>query len=257
MTAPVVALRRASIGYDGRPAVRDIDFTLAAGEPVVVLGPNGAGKSTIVRGILGLAPLLRGELELFGVPAAQFHERRRIGYVPQRHTAGGGVPSTVREVVASGPLPLRGLFARQRAADREAIDHAIAVVGLAERADASIATLSGGQQRRVLIARALAAEPDVLVLDEPTAGVDAANQEILAATLRTLVERGSTLMLVAHELGTLEPIIDRVVVMDDGRVKYDGPPVGSRAHDSEARVHHHYADDGRDMHRHFGLTGRP
>ena len=240
--SPVIELRGVAVGYDDRPAIRDVDLTLSAGEVAVLLGPNGAGKSTLVRGVLGLAPLMAGSLELFGTPADRFRARHRLGYVPQRHTIVGGVPSTVVEVVTSGRLALRRPFAPLRARDREADASAIATVGLTERASASVATLSGGQQRRVLIARALAAEPDVLVLDEPTAGVDTANQEILAATLRGLVEAGRTLLLVAHELGPLEPLIERVVVMRDGLITYDGPPIaggeGAYHRDQVAHVHH-------------------
>lgn len=217
--APAVRMCGGAVGYGDRPAIRDIDFTLDCGEVVVLVGPNGAGKSTLVRGILGLAPLLGGTLALFGLPAGQFRARHRFGYVPQRDTIVGGVPSTVREVVLSGRLSRKRPFAPMRAHDRDIVGAAIDTVGLTERADVSVARLSGGQQRRVLIARALAAEPDVLVMDEPTAGVDTANQEILAATLRQLVSGGSTLLLVAHELGPLEPLICRVVVMRDGRIR--------------------------------------
>jgi zinc transport system ATP-binding protein len=256
----VVQMRGISVGYGDRPAIRDVDFTLHAGEVVALLGPNGAGKSTLVRGLLGLAPLMGGTLDLFGVPAAQFRQRYRLGYVPQRHTIVGGVPSTVWEVVASGRLPRKRPFVPLGAQDRDVVAAAINTVGLTERADVNVAKLSGGQQRRVLIARALAAEPDVLVMDEPTAGVDAANQEILAATLRELVTRGSTLLLVAHELGPLEPLIGRVVVMRDGRVRYDGPPLVG----GEGAYHDQNLGDGDHHHDHaasrpgdagLGLTG--
>jgi zinc transport system ATP-binding protein len=239
--APVVQMRGGAVGYDERPAIRDIDFTLQSGEVVVLLGPNGAGKSTLVRGILGLAPMLAGTLELFGVPAEQFRARHRLGYVPQRHTIVGGVPSTVREVVTSGRLSRKRPFAPMRARDRDVVFAAIRTVGLADRADINVARLSGGQQRRVLIARALAAEPDVLVMDEPTAGVDTENQEILAATLHELVAGGSTLLLVAHELGPLEPLVERVVVMRDGRIGHDGPPLRGGEGSSHS-VDHHHAD---------------
>jgi len=255
-------MRGGAVGYGDRPAIRDVDFSLEAGEVVALLGPNGAGKSTLVRGILGLAPLMAGRLELFGVPAAHFRERYRLGYVPQRHTIVGGVPSTVREVVSSGRLPRKRPFAPMRAYDRAVVAAAIDTVGLGERAGVSVGSLSGGQQRRVLIARALAAEPDVLVMDEPTAGVDAANQEILAATLRQLVERGSTLLLVAHELGPLAPLIGRVVVMRDGHVRYDGAPLpaGEGAYRDQHLGHgdHHHDDDHeehRTTRRGLGLTG--
>lgn len=241
-----------AVGYGARPAIREIDFALDVGEVVALLGPNGAGKSTLVRGILGLAPLMAGTLELFGVPAGQFRERYRLGYVPQRHTIVGGVPSTVREVVSSGRLPRKRPFAPMRTHDREIVAAAIETVGLSERAGLSVAKLSGGQQRRVLIARALAAEPDVLVMDEPTAGVDAASQEILAATLSDLVQGGSTLLLVAHELGPLEPLVQRVVIMGGGRILCNGPPVGGGEGIDHADHHH---DNGDSSHSDLGLTG--
>jgi zinc transport system ATP-binding protein len=241
---PVVQMRGGAVGYDHRPAILDIDFTLRSGEVTVLLGPNGAGKSTLVRGILGLAPLMAGTLELFGTPATRFRARHRIGYVPQRHTIVGGVPATVSEVVASGRLPRRRPFVPARTTDRTAVRAAMATVGLAGHAGSSVAALSGGQQRRVLIARALAADPEVLVMDEPTAGVDTTTQHLLAGTLADLTRAGRTLLLVAHELGPLEPLIGRVVVMRDGRITYDGPPVAGgegtyHQHDPTAHDHHH------------------
>ena len=235
--AAVFDLRGGAVGYLNRPVLRDVDFVLPAGEVVVLLGPNGSGKSTLVRALLGLLPLLAGRLELFGVPAEQFSARWRVGYVPQRPSVAGGVSATVREVVGSGRLALRRPFAPMRPTDRAAVDAAIETVGLAERARTNVALLSGGQQRRVLIARALAGGPDVLVMDEPTAGVDLANQQILAETLRSLVTTGKTLLLVAHELGVLESLIDRVVVLRDGRKAYDGPPLPGLS-DHAADAHH-------------------
>jgi zinc transport system ATP-binding protein len=221
--SPVVALRGASVAYDGRTAVADVDVVVRPGEVVAVLGANGSGKSTVVRALVGLLPLATGSLELFGTPIARFREWSRLGYVPQRAGATTGVPATVREVVATGRLARTGLR-RSRPADREAVDAAIAAVGLADRARDSVGTLSGGQQQRVLIARALTCEPELLVLDEPTAGVDLASQAALAETLAALVARGTTVVLVAHELGPMHPLITRALTMADGRVLHDGPP---------------------------------
>ena len=223
MTAPVVALRGGSVAYDGRTAVAGVDLVVAAGEVVALLGANGSGKSTVVRAVVGLLPLVSGTLELFGTPRDRFREWTRLGYVPQRGGATTGVPATVREVVATGRLARSGLR-RRSADDRRAVEAALATVGLADRARDSVGTLSGGQQQRVLIARALTCEPELLVLDEPTAGVDLASQAALAQTLRTLVERGTTVVLVAHELGPMHPLITRAVTMSEGRVLHDGPP---------------------------------
>jgi zinc transport system ATP-binding protein len=239
-TVDVLALRGASVGYDRRPVLRDVDFTLSRGEVVAVMGPNGSGKSTLVRAIFGLAQLLDGRLHLFGTPAERFRQWYRLGYVPQRHTVAGGVPATVREVVASGRLNRIRPWRRSSAADRGAVDRAIGTVGLAGRDRHPVATLSGGQQRRVLIARALAAEPEVLVLDEPTAGVDAASQHVLTGTLAELSAAGTTVMIVTHELGPMAPLITRTVVVRGGRIGYDGPPVAGPDDSHTAGADHHH-----------------
>ncbi|CAA9328618.1 MAG: Zinc ABC transporter, ATP-binding protein ZnuC [uncultured Frankineae bacterium] len=223
MTQPVLELLDGSVAYDGRTAVAEVDLVVEAGEVVAVLGANGSGKSTVVRACVGLLPLTTGTLALFGTPRDRFREWTRLGYVPQRGGATTGVPATVREVVATGRLARSGLR-RRSAEDRRAVETALETVGLAERARDSVGTLSGGQQQRVLIARALTCEPELLVLDEPTAGVDLASQTALADTLRTLVGRGTTVVLVAHELGPMHPLITRAVTMSEGRVLHDGPP---------------------------------
>jgi zinc transport system ATP-binding protein len=223
VTPPVIALRGVSVGYEDTPTISGIDLEIHAGDVVALVGPNGSGKTTLVRGLLGLADVLAGRVELFGVPSSSFHRRDRIGYVPQRHTVGGAIPSTVEEVVGSGRLNQRRWFARPTAADRSAIGDAIDAVGLGDRRRSMVATLSGGQQRRVLIARALAGSPSVLIMDEPTAGVDAQSQQALVRTLLTLVGRGLTLLIVTHEIEPLRPVLTRVVSMRSGRIVHDEP----------------------------------
>ena len=250
----LVRLARGDVAIDGRPVLRGVDLTVDAGEFVALMGANGSGKSTLVRTLVGLRQLTAGELRLYETPMARFRDWHRIGYVPQRTSAVSGVPASVREVVASGRLTHRRLLRRLGAADRAAIDDALQVVGLAERADDGIAHLSGGQQQRALIARALAGKPDLFLLDEPTAGVDLPNQVALADTLRRLKARGATIILVAHELGPLAPLVDRAVVMRDGRVAYDGGPLADHevhaADFGEAHTHHHavpHQDRGLDV----------
>ena len=189
-----------------------------------MLGANGSGKTTLVRGLLGLATVMRGDVELLGRPLRTRRDRAAIGYVPQRHTVGGAIASTVREVVSSGRLPRLGLLGRLGAADRAVVAEAIDAVRLTGFADTNVAELSGGQQRRVLIARALAAEPGVLVMDEPTAGVDQVSQQALADTIRQLATRGVPMIIVTHEVGPLADVLTRAVVVADGRITYDGPP---------------------------------
>jgi zinc transport system ATP-binding protein len=235
--ADPVDLREGAVAIDGRPVLRGLDLTVRSGDFLALMGPNGSGKSTLVRALTGLLPLTAGSLELFGTDIEHFEEWSRIGYVPQRPGAGSGVPASVWEIVASGRLGRRKLFRPLSRADRAAIDDALEVVGLAHRAKDGIHRLSGGQQQRVLIARALAGEPEMLLLDEPTAGVDIANQRALAATLQELGSRGSTIVLVAHELGPLAALVTRAVVMRDGRIVQDGPPLADHGVPHE---HHHH-----------------
>jgi zinc transport system ATP-binding protein len=158
----------------------------------------------------------------------------------------------VWEVVASGRLTHRRLLRPLSKADRAAIDEALEVVGLADRARDGVSQLSGGQQQRTLIARALAGQPELFFLDEPTAGVDLPNQVSLAASLARLKDRGATIVLVAHELGPLGSLVDRSVVMRDGRLAYDGPPLADHAVHSpgfgETHAHHHHPDQARRDH---------
>lgn len=238
----VFDLQAGCVELGGREVLHDVGVRVDQGEFVAVLGANGSGKTTLVRALVGLVPLRAGSLTVFDVPLARFRQWPRLGYVPQRLAAGGGVPCTVRELVASGRT---GRARRLRPLGRDdaaAVDHALEDVGMLPRAGAAVATLSGGQQQRVLIARALAGEPEVLVLDEPTAGVDADSQDTLAGALGHLSRAGGSVVLVAHELGPLASLIRRAVVMQDGRLVSDGPPPdpeGHHAHPDHVHLHAH------------------
>lgn len=245
----VVEIRDGSVAIDGRPILRQINVSVPAGQFVALLGANGSGKSTLVRALTGLRPLSSGSVSLFGTPLSKFDDWKRIGFVPQRTNAAGGVPASVWEVVSSGRLSRRKPFRPSGSGDRRAISDAIAAVGLSGRERDGIATLSGGQQQRVLIARALAGEPDLFFLDEPTAGVDLQVQQSLADLLERLKSDGSTIILVAHELGALAPLVDRAIIMRDGRVVHDG------ALPSDAELHHpaygeHFASGLHEGHTH-------
>jgi zinc transport system ATP-binding protein len=260
---PVIELIDGAVAIAGRPILRGIDLTVGTGDFVALMGANGSGKSTLVRTLTGLLPLAAGSLRLFGTPLPEFDDWQRVGFVPQRSGATSGVPASVWEVVASGRLTRRRLFRPLSRHDRAAIDEALELVGLADRARGSVSALSGGQQQRVLIARALAGEPELFFLDEPTAGVDLPNQQSLADALATLSARGSTVVLVAHELGPMAPLVDRAVVMRDGRIAYDGPPLtDDQVHLPAAELarldlvghdHHHPQPDRHDHAPHVGL----
>ncbi|UOY03310.1 metal ABC transporter ATP-binding protein [Blastococcus sp. PRF04-17] len=232
-----VRIRDASIGYGDVPILGGLDLTVGRGEALAVLGSNGSGKTTLARGLLGLATVLGGEVAVLGAPVGRRRERGRVGYVPQRHTVSGAVPATVREVVSVGRLARKGLLRRLGPVDRAAVGEAVAAVGLADRMEEPVASLSGGQQRRVLVARALAAQPELLIMDEPTAGVDAASQQALAGVLAQVSAAGTTLLVVTHEAGPLSGVLTRAVVVDHGRIRYDGPLPEAAAHGGHGDEH--------------------
>ncbi|MCD4527203.1 metal ABC transporter ATP-binding protein [Nocardioides sp. cx-173] len=263
MTAPVppIELTDGAVAIGGRPILRGIDLRVEAGQFLALLGANGSGKSTLVRALTGLSPLAHGRLRLFGTDLHDFHEWRRVGFVPQRAGATSGVPASVWEVVASGRLNHRRLLRPLSRADRAAIDDALEVVGLSDRRRDGVGQLSGGQQQRTLIARALASEPELIFLDEPTAGVDVPNQLALAEALGELKARGATIVLVTHELGPLAPLVDRAVVMRDGRIAYDGAPLTDHeVHDpwlAEPHTDHHHHHAHAERHDHTPHVASP
>jgi zinc transport system ATP-binding protein len=220
----VIEVERGAVALSGRPILRDLDLSIEAGEVVALLGANGSGKSTLVKAVVGLLPMSSGHARLFGTPLEDFSSWSRLGYVPQRSPIAQGVPATVREVVSAGRLARRGPFRLPSADDRRAVRGALRTVGLEDRAGQQVATLSGGQQQRVLMARTLAGEPELLVLDEPNAGVDLFSQQAIADALADRAAAGATIVVVLHELGPFEPLIQRTVLLREGRITYDGPP---------------------------------
>jgi zinc transport system ATP-binding protein len=220
----VVELADVDFSYgEGQPALVDVTLRIEGGEFVAIAGPNGGGKTTLLRVALGLERPTRGEVKLFGEPARSFRDRARIGYLAQRSRIGVHAPATVREVVEAGRAPLRPL-GRLRREDHEAVDEALERVGMAHLARRQLTRLSGGQQQRAFIAKALAARPSLLVLDEPTTGVDVEAQEALGALLDRLhSELGVTVLYVSHEFGAVEQFVHRLVLVRQSIV-FDGSP---------------------------------
>jgi ABC-type Mn2+/Zn2+ transport system ATPase subunit len=210
----LLRLRDVCLGYGHRPVLEHVSLEIERGDFVALLGPNGAGKTTLLRGIVGLIPVTTGTLEYdFDRATSPF------GYVPQRESLDPTFPLTVFEVVLMGTYARLSPWRRAGRTERRRASQALALVGLGEIAEQRFAALSGGQTQRALIARALAAEPAFLLLDEPTAGVDAeATGAIMAVLSRLNRDEGLTVLLVTHQLRMLQGLVSTVFWVQDGRV---------------------------------------
>lgn len=240
MSEPVINASHVTVDLGGTPVLRGVDLRVLPGEFVTILGANGSGKSTLVRALVGLVPH-RGNIELFGTPLEHFSHHEQIGYMAQRPEIFSGVPATVNEVVLSGVLSKRPRFGWPSRKDRAKAAELIERVGLTRLANEPIAHLSGGQQQRAHIARALVAGPELVVMDEPMAGIDAHSAEVFAGLIGELDERGTAIVMVAHELGPLAPHVDRAVHLEAGLVEYEGPAEGPGTHD-HAHDHAHSSE---------------
>ena len=229
------------VSLGGVPILTGVSFSVQRGEVVALLGANGSGKSTLVRATLGVVPTTSGEVRLFGRPLGRSTPWARIGYVPQRKPAHTGVPTTAFEVVRAGLLSPGHLRPASRAQAMAALDR----MGMADRARQPVQEMSGGQHQRVLIARALVREPDLLMLDEPTTGIDLGTIEAFVDTIDDMRRTGTAAVVVLHETEAFSTLLDRAVVLRHGRVVYDGaPPPGRGEHGEPAHEHPHpHADD--------------
>lgn len=208
-------------GYDGRPALEDIDLCLSPASMVGLVGPNGSGKSTLIKVVLGLVRPWRGEVTVFGQPVDRV--RKRVAYTPQAELVDWQFPVSVADVVLMGRYSRLGPLRRPRREDRLAVQQSLARVGIEGLADRQIGELSGGQQQRMLVARALAQEPDVLLLDEPMVGLDATSQHELLALFEELREQGKTLLIATHDLTCVAECFDAALLLNRRVVAY-GPP---------------------------------
>jgi zinc transport system ATP-binding protein len=220
----VVTLDHAGMSYGGVHALEDVTFSIEAGDFVGIIGPNGSGKTTLLKLILGLLAPTAGSVRLFDVAPSAFRDWQKVGYVPQRTVFDTGLPVRVDEVVATGLVSARERFQRTRAETRRRITDALALVGMADKAAARIGALSAGQQQRVLIARALVSDPALLILDEPTGGVDPEAQATFHTLLQRLnTERGVTLILVSHDIGVVARDVTKLACLNR-RVIFCGRP---------------------------------
>lgn len=198
--------------YRSKPVLWDIDFQLPSGRLIGIVGPNGSGKTTLLRCIMGLMEPDGGYVQIFGDSLKK--QRARVSYVPQRETVDWDFPISVREVVTMGRYRPERLFRRLRAEDKEQVSLALERVGMLPYADRQISQLSGGQQQRVFVARALAQDADLYLMDEPFVGVDAATEEALLRLLRELRSAGKTVIIVHHDLQSASEYFDWAVLLN-------------------------------------------
>jgi manganese/iron transport system ATP-binding protein len=212
-----------AVAYDRVPVVEDVDGTVPAGASVALIGPNGAGKSTLIRAVLGLLPVVRGSVAVLGRPPQA--SRRLVAYVPQADTLDAEFPVSAFQAVLMGRYPRVGWIRRPGAGDRRAAWRALEEVGLVEQASARFGVLSGGQRQRVLLARAIAQEPRLLLLDEPFNGVDARSQELLLAALARLRTGGAAVVMATHDLGLAHLACDEVCLLNRHQIGFG--PIGT------------------------------
>ncbi len=201
-----------TVAYDRKPVLWDIDMKIPEGKLVGIVGPNGAGKSTLIKAIMGLLPNTSGFVRIFDQPLDEI--RQRVSYVPQRESVDWDFPASVRDVVLMGRYGKLGLFKRPRKADIMAAMDALRQVGMEAYSSRQISQLSGGQQQRVFLARALAQQADIYLMDEPFAGVDAATEKTIITLLREMTQQGKTIIVVHHDLQSVTTYFDWVILLN-------------------------------------------
>lgn len=211
-----LAIRGLTVSYGQKPAVFSVDMTVEPGAMTAIIGPNGAGKSTLLKAALGIVKPLSGKVTSFGKPLDD--QRARIAYVPQRASVDWDFPTRVIDVVLMGLYRELGLLGRLRGRHKAKAMECLNRVGMRDFADRQIGQLSGGQQQRVFLARSLAQDADLYLLDEPFAGVDAATEKAIIAVLKSLKEAGKTVVVVHHDLATVTDYFDRVFLISTRKV---------------------------------------
>jgi manganese transport system ATP-binding protein len=232
-----VDARDVRVQYDRVVALDGVTLAIEGGVALGIVGPNGSGKSTLLKTIAGLVRPSSGSLTVFEQRPADLAPGT-IGYVPQIEDVDWSFPANVRDVVSMGRYPRLGPFARFGPRDRAAVDAALEALDLTALADRHISQLSGGQQQRAFVARAIAQEPKLLLLDEPTTGVDATTEQALLQLIRSLVERGMPVLMTTHDLDRAPEWFDRLIVVDR-HVLADGDPATVLAGGAYARIREH------------------
>lgn len=217
---PVIEVHDLTISYYKKPVLWNVDFTLPKGQLVGIVGPNGSGKTTLLKSIMGLMSSDSGYTKIFDQPLAQV--RQQVSYVPQRESVDWDFPATVFDVALMGRYGKKSIFKRLSTKDKQKALEALQQVGLEELKDRQISQLSGGQQQRVFIARALAQEADLYIMDEPFAGVDASTENTLIELFKSMRDQGQSLVVVHHDLQSVQEYFDWLVLLN-ARLVASGP----------------------------------
>ncbi|MFH1973307.1 MAG: metal ABC transporter ATP-binding protein [Patescibacteria group bacterium] len=241
---PLIRFEDVRFGFGERPVLEDITFTVDAGQYVGIIGPNGGGKTTLLRLIIGEIVPDAGRVLIQSEPPDSFRKKASIGYVPQQAAArAAAFPATVREVVESGRTPRLGLFRSLTGRDRDAVQKALDDAGIADLPNRLMRELSGGQRQRALIARALAAEARILLLDEPFEGVDVDAQRDFYGLLRRLNAKGLTILFVTHDVDIIEKEASDIICLNRHMACPDGMHAGSERGTSAGRTKHFHTHD--------------
>jgi len=211
VSPPPIEIHDMTVAYHRRPVLWDIDLVVPQGL-IGIVGPNGAGKSTLIKAVLGLVPLASGKVEVFGRPYPE--QRHLVGYVPQRESVDWDFPVTALDVVLMGTYGQLGWFRRPGTPEKKRAAQCLEHVGMSAYAERQIRQLSGGQQQRVFLARALAQDAQIYLMDEPFSGVDAATEQAIVELLQELRAKGKTVVVVHHELQTVKEYFDHVILLN-------------------------------------------
>ena len=209
---PPIKIRNLSVTYRTEPALWNIDLNFPEGKMIAIVGPNGAGKSTLIKAVMNLVPITAGKVSVYGKPYSR--QRSKVAYVPQRGSVDWDFPTDALDVVEMGLYGKLGWLRRPNSQTREKARECLAKVGLEDYADRQIGQLSGGQQQRVFVARALAQDPQIYLMDEPLNGVDAITEETILSILENIRKEGKTIVMVHHDLQTVDKYFDWVVMLN-------------------------------------------
>lgn len=225
MSNPIIQVKNLNFSYGNNVVLENVSFEVEAGDYVGIVGPNGGGKTTLLKILVGLLEPQSGSITIEGRPLQTFREKSSIGYVPQRVAEGSvSFPATVGEVVESGRVPKKSWFSAINGQDRQAIEKALNIAGIENLKNKLLGSLSGGQRQRVYVARALASEPKVLILDEPFVGVDVTTQRDFYSFLKELNQtQGLTIIFVSHDVDIITEEVKSILCLNKGLLCLDSP----------------------------------